>query len=133
MLTIFRDGGFSMFFILGFGFVALGWAARYAIRGKKRPLGFVVGMMAATLFATASGICSDLGTTFKTLAGSEDMDARHQEIGRDTAHRVDNLLEGAGESMAPGIMGFSLLALTSFLLAVGAARSKETLGTSAKE
>ncbi len=125
MWTLFRDGGFSMFFVLGFGFTALGWAAWYAVRGRKRPLGFVRAMMAATLFATASGTCSDLGMVFKTLGQSEDVDARHQGIGRDVAHRVDNLLEGLGESMAPGVMGFSLLALTSLLLAVGAARIRQ--------
>jgi hypothetical protein len=122
MLAMFRDGGFSMFFILGFGFVSLGWAAWYAARGKKKALGFVFGMMAATLFSTASGVCSDLGMVFKTLAGSEDVDPRHQSVGADTAHRMDNLLEGLGESMAPAIMGFSLLALTSLLLGAGAVR-----------
>src|ERR1700678_2215813 len=43
MLTLFREGGFSMFFIVGFGLVALGWAGWHAATGKKRPLGFVRG------------------------------------------------------------------------------------------
>jgi uncharacterized membrane protein (Fun14 family) len=127
MLTMFRDGGFSMFPILGFGFVALGWAAWYAVRGQVRPLGFVVAMMVATLFSTATGICSDLGTTFKTLAGEETASPSRQAIAKDTDHRFENLLEGAAESMAPGIMGFTLLTLTSLLLAVGAARTRREI------
>jgi hypothetical protein len=122
MLVMFRDGGFSMYFVLGFGFVSLGWAAWYAARGKKKALGFVYAMMAATLFSIGSGVMVDLGMVFKTLSGSSDVDERHQEVGRDVAHRADLLLEGLGESMAPGVMGFSLLALTSLLLAAGAAR-----------
>jgi hypothetical protein len=125
--NIFRDGGFSMYFVLGFGGTALLWAAWYAIRGRRRPMGFIVAMMAATFFATASGVASDFGMVFKTLAQSEDVDPRHQGIGRDTEHRVDNLLEGLGESMAPAIMGFTFLALTSLLLAVGAARLRDNV------
>lgn len=122
MYILFRDGGFPMFFILGFGFVALGWAAWYAARGKKKALGFVYAMMLTTLFATGSGVAADLGTVFKTLGGSGDVDDQHQQFGRDKDHRADILLMGLGESMAPAIMGLSLLALTSLLLAVGAAR-----------
>jgi hypothetical protein len=122
MLVMFRDGGFSMFFVLGFGAVSLGWAAWYAARGKRKALGFVYAMMAATLFATASGVVSDMAMVFKTLAGSDDVGEARQAMARDVAHRTDLLLEGLGESMAPGIMGFSLLALTALLLAVGAAR-----------
>jgi hypothetical protein len=122
MLTMFRDGGYSMFFVVGFGLTALLWAAWYAIRGKKRPLGFVVAMMVATFFAITSGICADLGMMGKTLAGAEEEPGR-QAMAADKEHRVDYLLEGFAESMAPGIMGFSLLSLTALLLAVGQSRA----------
>ena len=46
----------------------------------------------------------------------------------DVAHRTQLLLEGLGESMAPGVLGFSLLALTSLLLAVGASRVAKAEG-----
>ena len=101
-----------MFFILGFGFVALAWAGWYAARGKKASLRFVLAMMTATLFSTGSGICADLGTTFKAAAGLDDDASRPQLVpGRDLERRIQITLEGSGESMAPGIMGFSLLAL----------------------
>jgi hypothetical protein len=122
MLVLFRDGGFSMYFILGFGFVSLGWAAWYAIKGKRKALGFVYAMMAATLFSIGSGTMVDLGMVFKTLSGSDEVGERRQAIAQDTEHRTEILLEGLGECMAPGVMGFSLLALTSLLLAAGAAR-----------
>jgi hypothetical protein len=121
MMEMFRDGGFSMFPILAFGLIALGWAGVYAARGQRRPLGFVLGMMGATLFSTTVGVASDLGTVFKTLSGAGD-DPRRLAMASDTAHRVEILLEGLGESMAPAIMGFALLCLTALLLAVGSVR-----------
>jgi hypothetical protein len=128
MLVMFRDGGFPMYFILGFGLVSLGWAAVYAARGKKRALGFVQAMMAATFFVVVSAVMVDLGMVFKTLAGSDDVgDARHA-MAADVTHRTEILLEGLGESMAPGVLGFSLLGLTSLLLAVGAARVAKAEG-----
>ena len=122
MANLFRDGGFSMFFILGFGGVSLGWAGWYALKATTRSLAFVRAMMLATLFSTGVGVCSDLGMVFKTLSGSSELDERRQAMARDKEHRVDLLLEGLGESMAPAIMGLSLLTLTSLLLAVGSAR-----------
>jgi hypothetical protein len=125
MLTLFREGGFSMFFILGFGFVGLGWAAWYAAMGRPRRLGFVRGMMAATLFSTAMGVATDLGTVFKVVSGlGDDLSPARQAMGRDLEHRTDILLKGLSESMAPAVMGFALLAVASLLLAVGAARTE---------
>jgi hypothetical protein len=114
MLTLFREGGYSMFFILGFGFVALAAAAAYAARGKKASLRFILAMMATTMFATVQGICSDFGATFHAVSGP---------LGdADPTQRLRILSEGLGESMAPGIMGFALLALAALLLAVGGGR-----------
>lgn len=110
MWTLFRDGGWSMFFILGFGFVALGWAAWFAARGRATPLGFVKAMMAATLFATLSGVFSDLGTVFKVVWTMAEPD------------RTATMIEGLGECMAPGVMGFAFLALAALLVGVGSAR-----------
>ena len=115
MQTLFRDGGFSMYFVLAFGALSLGWAAEYAFRGPKKPTSSFYAMMLATLFATCSGVASDLGTTFKTVSGMPNLS--HDD-------RFQMLLEGAGESMAPAIMGFSFLALSAFLLAWGAVRTR---------
>jgi hypothetical protein len=104
-----------MYFVVGFGFVALAWAAVYAAQGKRKPLAFAISMMAATLFSIGSGICSDLGTVFHFLSSVKDADTTPTQLTR-------IMMEGFGESLAPGIMGFSLLALTALLLAVGAAR-----------
>jgi hypothetical protein len=117
MMTLFREGGYSMFFVLGFGGAAFLWAAWYAARGKPARLAFVRGMMVATAFATLSGICSDLGTVFHRVAEEEDAVKAHHMV-----------LEGSGESMAPGIMGFSLLALTALLVAVGDLRTRREDG-----
>jgi hypothetical protein len=127
MWKIFRDGGFSMFFVVGFGLTALVSAALYAIRGKERPLGFLKGMMLATFFSVLSGTCSDFGTVFLVVGGDEETLAKrpdNAEMAKDP-RRYDMLIAGLGESMSPGIMGFSLLSLSAFLLAVGKHRSQK--------
>jgi hypothetical protein len=128
MLVMFRDGGFPMYFILGFGLVSLGWAAVYAAQGKRKALGFVHSMMAATFFVILSAVMVDMGMVFKTLAGSDDVGEARHAMAADVAHRTEILLEGLGESMAPGVMGFSLLGLTALLLAVGASRVAKAEG-----
>ncbi len=122
MMTLFRDGGFPMYFILGFGFTCLAWAAWFAARGKPRAMGFVRAMMAATVFATAMGVAADLGATFNAASHlPETAEPSRPEF--DRAHRAQIVLEGSSESMAPAIMGFALLAMTAFLLAIGNARA----------
>jgi hypothetical protein len=117
MLTLIRDGGYAVFFILAFGFVALGSAVRFAISKPPRPLGFCYGMAAATLFATLHGLCSDLGTVFLTMT-------RHDPI-PDDPERYQHIVEGLGESMSPGIIGFALLATIALVVAVGKGRAEK--------
>jgi len=111
MWTLFRNGGFPMFFIVGFGLVALGAAARYAIAGKRHPLGFILGMMGATLFATLSGTTADVGAVFYAVGEKWSANGPYS--------RTDIVFEGLAEVMSAGIFGFTLLALASLLIAVG--------------
>jgi hypothetical protein len=115
MLKLIRDGGAPVLFVIAFGLVALVSAARFAIGGKPRPLGFLYGMMATTAFAILSGICADFGTTFFAVVSPEGVAMGPQ--------RYDMLIEGVGESMSAGILGFSLLALSALLIAVGKHRA----------
>ena len=113
MLTLFRNGGFPMFFILAFGFVALAAAAWYAYRPNPRSFGFIVWMGAATLFSTLMGTSADFGATFFHVS---------RAIDKGMAGWHGDLMEGLAESMSPGIMGFSLLAMTALVVSVGKAR-----------
>ena len=116
MLQLMRNGGFPMFFILAFGLIALALAARFASRPAREHLALIRAMSSATLFATLTGTVADFGATF--LAVSSD------QFRNDPAWHI-MLVQGLGESMSPGILGFTLLSLTSLLLAVGASRAPE--------
>lgn len=120
MSDLIRNGGFPMWFILAFGIVALGAAARFAIRPAREQLAFVRAMSAAALYATLAGTAAALGSTFLHVAGVEQM--------RTDPQWALIIVQGLGESMSPGIMGFALLALTSLLVAVGAGRVPEQAG-----
>ena len=112
MLTLFRNGGFPMFFILAFGAIALATAFWFALRPSDRHEGFIRWMARATLYATLSGTLADLLAVMRYVVG-------HELKGDE---RALILCEGFGESMSPGIMGFSFLALIALMTAVGRRR-----------
>lgn len=125
MWNFLRAGGLvPMAFILIFGFVGLAAGFFFAVRADKRTLGFVKGMMAATLFATLAASCADVGATL--YACERTFSAAESEA--DAIPRAMHLVaEGFAESTSPGIMGFSFLALTAMLGAVGRRRLDERL------
>src|SRR5205823_13028959 len=106
-------------FILAFGLIALGLAARFAIRPAREQLALVRALSSATLFATLAGTVADFGATFLTVSSDQ--------FRNDPAWHI-LLVQGLGESMSPGIVGFTLLSLTSLLLCVGAGRAPEQAG-----
>ena len=111
LLTLFREGGWSMFMILLLGFVALATAAFYAARPDARHEGFLKWMSRAVLWSILAGMCSDMATVFHATNAIED-----------TSLRTQITMVGAAESLSPGIMGFVLLALVAMLTAVGRRR-----------
>jgi hypothetical protein len=113
MLTLIRNGGFPMFFILAFGMVALLSSAWYAYRPNARSLAFAEWMGRTTLFATLLGLASDLGEVFSHVS---------RAIEQSAATWPRDLVEGCAESMSPPIMGFAFLAMTALLTSVGRAR-----------
>src|SRR5579859_6089966 len=70
MLTLFRDGGFPMWFVLFFGFGGLATAFVYAVRPDAKREGFIRWMIAATIFATLSGTCAAVGQVMHYLVRS---------------------------------------------------------------
>jgi hypothetical protein len=113
MLTLIRNGGFPMFFILAFGAIGLATSAWYAYRPNPRSYVFIVWMGLTTLFTTLMGLAADIGATCLYIARAAETNAPlwHAEI-----------IEGFGESMSPPIVGFAFLAMTSLLTAVGKVR-----------
>ena len=112
MLTLIRAGGFPMVFVILFGCLALAWAIAMAVRPDRRKLPFITWMSVATAFAICSGFAADFGATFYHMA--------HNAIPQD--EYLPTLMQGLGESMSPGIIGFSLLSLTALATAMGARR-----------
>jgi hypothetical protein len=83
---------------------------------KAASLGLIRGLMVATLCATLSALCANFGATFAYVSS-------HLEGGAGDARvELAHLVEGLGESMSSGIMGFSLLALAAMLVGVGKQR-----------
>ena len=115
MINLLRDGGVPIWFVLGFGGWALVAAGRYAMK-KGVSVGFIRGMMAATFCSILSALCANFGATFAYVSA-------HLEGGNgDPRTELAHLVEGLGESMSSGIVGFSLLALTALLVGVGKQR-----------
>jgi hypothetical protein len=113
LVTLFRNGGFAMLFVVGFGAIALGTAFWYALRPDTRHEGFIKWMCVATFMAILNGFVSDLATVAHYLSEATEIDAEQ---------RTRILLEGFYESMSPGILGFAFLALAALLAAVGRRR-----------
>ena len=111
MMTLFREGGWPMYFVVAFGLATLAVAARFAMRPVRAQLGTIVGLGAAVLFTVLMATCADLG------AVGHHMNERWAEYVDYPPARA--VLQGFAESMSPGVMGFSFLALAGFLVAVG--------------
>jgi hypothetical protein len=120
MWTLIRNGGvIPMMFILVFGLLALGAAFYFAVRPQQRSLGFITSMAQATLFGTLAATAADLGATLYAASHAwEQPDGGALQA----AHMI---VEGFAESTSPGILGFSFLALTAMLTAVGRRRLDE--------
>jgi len=114
MLDLLREGGGPMLFVLIFGALTFASAAAFAVRGDRRRLGFITWMGGATALSVAGGICSDLAAV------------GHHGLRRCAEQHLEPaacLLVGMAESMAPGIVGFTLLSLAAMLAAVGMSRT----------
>src|SRR5579859_7358724 len=80
MLTLLRNGGWSMFMILGFGCALLAAAAYFALRPSHRHEGFLEWMSRALLWAILAGISSDAATVFGYVSGSIEDERRTQIV-----------------------------------------------------
>ncbi len=120
MWTFLRSGGLPMAFILLFGLIALGAAFHFSVRAERRTLGFIKAMAAATLFSTLATSCADVGATLYAVEK-----ALEKEDAASIPRALHMVVEGFAESTSPGILGFSFLALTSMLVAVGRRRLDE--------
>ena len=103
-----------MWVVLLFGLIALVAAGLFAFRPDERKIAFIRAMSAATTFAVLSGVASDIGAVMHKVP-------QHPEWSKSPElHLI--VMMGIGESMAPAILGFTLLALVWMVAAVGVRR-----------
>lgn len=120
MLTLIKNGGVpAMLFILLTGLIGLGTAFYFAIRARRASLGFIKSLAMATLFGTLASTCADVGATLQFASHTLEKNPHDVETA------VHIVIEGAAESMSPGILGFGFLALIWMLVAVGRRRLDE--------
>jgi len=110
-MTLFREGGFPMWFLLAFGALLLAAGARHAHRPDASRLRLTIALGAATLFTMVTAISTDLATVGHQ---APDYLARHPEM---TLASV--LLQGMAESLSPAILGCTVLTLAALCVALG--------------
>lgn len=111
MMTLMREGGVAMWFLLAFGLCTVWWAARFALAPSERRRKTLSALALATLATSCSGTIAGVGATLRYVAQAE----------RDKDWMA-TLLTGLAESTSAGILGFSLLGIAAVLAAVGHAR-----------
>jgi hypothetical protein len=112
MLEFFRDGGFGMYPILGFGVVTLFTAAYFAIRAQPQVKGFIEGMAKALLFSSLTGTATGFAATLSCASSRKCTDEEPLRI----------VMMGIRESLNCVIMGFAFLTMIYLLTAVGQRR-----------
>jgi hypothetical protein len=118
MWTLFQEGGLSMWLLVAFGAATLVAAGRFAWRPERRRLWGAVALGIATGSAAATGICSDLAAV-----GHHAPRFLQDHPG---VALPEILLQGFAESMAPGILGFTMLSLGALLVALGLYRQADS-------
>lgn len=115
MIWLFKAGGFPMIFVGLFGILAFGSSVMFWRRPDERRRALIDSFSKATLFSVGAGICSCLAAVFVNVPNNPQL-AESPNL-----HLI--VMQGLGESMAPGILGFTLLSLAAFVTALGARRA----------
>jgi hypothetical protein len=111
MQRFFEEGGFAMFFLLAFGLATLAAASIYARRLTRVTLRITVALGLTTTFTTLSGVCVDLAAVGH---GASAFVTRHPDVSLTEA-----VLQGFAESLAPGVLGFTFVALSALITTLG--------------
>jgi hypothetical protein len=107
-----QAGGVGMWGVLALGGTSLVSAALFARRPERRRLGFIACMALATLGSL----------TLSSITGFATVGIYASQMARDGQPVLPVLLAGAGESLAPAVLGLALLTVTAVVTAVGMRR-----------
>jgi hypothetical protein len=117
-MEFFQSGGAPMWAILVLGLLDIGVAASFARGTQRHLLPVIAALGCAVLFSVAAGTLADLAAVGTKIPNTPQWA---------TSPRIHLLiLEGVAESMAPGILGFSILSIVSLECAVGLRRMRAT-------
>lgn len=111
MANLVREGGFPVIFLLTFGLLAMAFAVRFATAPSQRVFRTTLVLCVATLLTSFNGMFAAFAAV-----GHHAPDYVKQHPG---ASLPEVVLLGFGESMAPGILGFTVLSLIALILALG--------------
>lgn len=114
MIEFFQSGGWSMFLVLGLSVVTLGAAIHFARKPAEQHVGMIRGFSVATAFAVLGGMAANLAAVFTHVPGNPEW-----------AQSPDMpliVMTGLGESLAPAILGFSVLSIAWMVTGVGVRR-----------
>jgi hypothetical protein len=120
MIDFFIEGGWSMWPVLLIGGVLAVTAGRYMLDREPVRLRLIMVLSLALLAVVAQGILSDVAQVMWVLARENlppGLGQQAEPAPMDVRMRI--LMEGMKESMAPGILGLGLLALSLILVAIG--------------
>ena len=112
LLTLFRNGGWAMFPVLGLGLIGLAAAGHFAARGDARSRGFLDAITRSLAWATVTAVAMDFQSVFHALTNESIPDAQLTRI----------LYMGSYEALSPLPMGGAFLVMIWFLVAVGQRR-----------
>ena len=115
MVELMKAGGWSMWMVLVFGLGALVAAGVFVFRRDLGKLALVRALTLATVFAIAAGLCANVAAVMTYAAGQTEV-ATHVVV-----------LQGLSESLAPGVLGFTLLSISWLLVAVGTRRAQDRI------
>jgi hypothetical protein len=103
-----------MWAILVLGLLDIALAASFARGAQRQLLPVIAALGCAVLFSVAAGTFADLAAVGTKIPNTPQWATSPQ------IHLL--ILEGVAESMAPGILGFSMLSVVSLECAVGLRR-----------
>jgi hypothetical protein len=113
-MDLMRAGGAPMWAIVLFGGLSLLLGGRFALRPDKRALPVLAALAVSVLCSIMAGTLADLAAVGVKIPA-------HRQWA-ESPHLPLLVLEGIAESMSPGILGFSMLALVALECAVGLRR-----------
>jgi hypothetical protein len=115
MLDWMLNGFIHTGLVLALALLTMGTAFAFAVRPSGRRFGFLRPLSAATTFSIVSAMCAGIGATFLHACSVPEASP---------GNTIPTVMAGLAESMVPPILGFSILALSWLLTAVGLRRQE---------